>query len=296
VFQSLSHDHRSYADQTFSSRDHGWHSLLLRRFTMHPESDEVSIPPVEEQYIGLLVGGRTLVESGGDGRWTSARSVPGTISMTAPGRPTRIRWRSVTPEPIVSLELHLPAGTTARLVGELWDRDLRQVDLPDELAATDPVLEQMMLGLMRAAGAGAPDLYAETAAEFLIVHTMVQHGALSSLRTQARDDPRVRRAQSFIRENLHLPLTLAAISAEAGISRYHFLRVFQRQTGETPHRYLTRLRIEWGQHELERTTATVSEIATRCGFASPAHFSTAFRRRTGYSPSAFRQQHRSSTA
>ena len=291
MFQSLDLDQRAFSDRTFDSWEHGWRSLLLRRFTYRDQLDPVTIPPVAEQFISLVMRGTSVVESGTGGRWTSARTVPGTISMTAPNRPAQLRWRTVSAEPIENLEMHLPAGTTARLVQELWDRDVGQVDMPDDLATTDPVLTQTMLGLLRAAEAGAPDLYAETAVEFLTVHTLVQHGRLPALRTRGNDDARVRWTRTFLRENLHRPLSLAEIAAEAGLSRYHFLRLFQRQTGETPHRYLTRLRIERARHELEHGSAAITEIASRCGFANPASFATAFRQQTGSSPSAYRQLH-----
>lgn len=290
MFQSLDLDQLPFSDRTFDSWEHGWRSLLLRRFTYRDQLDVVTIPPVAEQLISLMTRGSSIVESRASGRWASARTVSGTLSMTAPNRPAHLRWRAVSPEPIESLELHLPAGTTVRLVEELWDRDIGQVAMPDELATTDPVLEQTMLGLLRAAEAGAPDLYAETAVEFLTVHTLVQHGRLPTPRTRG-DDARVRRARTFLRENLSRSLSLAEIAAEAGLSRYHFLRVFQSQTGETPHRYLTRLRIERARHELEHGPATITEIANRCGFASSASFATTFRQQTGSSPSAYRRLH-----
>lgn len=291
MFQSLDLDQRAFADRTFCSWERGWRALLLRRFTGHAEVEEAAIPPVAEQLIVLVTRGELDIESGADGRWRSARYSPGRIAMTAPDRPSRLRWRTVSPDLHETLQLHLPADTTARMVEEVWDRDPGRVALPDTLATTDPVLAQAILGLLRAAEEGVPDLYAETAAEFLVAHTLVRHGALPAPRVPGGDDARVRRARAFLRENLHRPLSLAEVAAEAGLSRYHFLRVFRRQIGETPHRYLTRLRIERAQDELTRGWATVSEIAGRCGFASPAHFSTAFRCQTGYAPSAYRRLH-----
>ena len=292
MFQSLALDNSGYADLTFDSRERGWRSLLLRRYTGHPHVEEAVIPPVAEQLILVVTRGAFDIESGGDdGRWRSARYTPGRIGMTAPGRPSRLRWRTVSAEPHETLQLHLPARTVSRMVEELWDRDPQLVRMPDALATIDPVLEQTMLGLLQAAEAGVPDLYAESAAEFIMLHALVRHGGLPAPRPAGRDDERVRRARSFLRENLAQPLSLAEIAAEAGMSRYHFLRVFQRQTGETPHRYLTRLRIEQARQELEHGTATVAEVAVRCGFAGRTHFTTMFRRQAGVTPSAYRRLH-----
>ena len=289
MLQSLALDLGAFADRTFCSWERGWRSLLLQRRTFLPEVEDAVIPAVAEHSIFLWVRGDSAVESGADGRWRSGRSVPGTVAMTAPGRPARLRWRALSAEPLESIELRLPAGTMARVVEELWDRDPARVRFPDTLATTDPLLRQTLVGLFDAAQAGAPDLYAEAAAEFVAVHTLLRHGGLPLPRAVRGDDERIRRARSFLRENLHKTLSLAEIAAEAGLSRYHFLRLFQRQTGETPHRYLTRLRIEQGREELQRGSATVGEIAARCGFANPASFSNAFRRETGCTPSAYRR-------
>lgn len=289
MLQSLALDLGAFADRTFCSWERGWRSLLLRRYTFLPEVDDAVIPAVAEQSIFLWVRGQSAVESGADGRWRSGRSVPGTVAMTAPGRPARLRWRALSAEPLEATELRLPAATTARVVEELWDRDPARVRFPDTLATTDPLLRQTLVDLFEGARAGAPDLYAETAAEFLAVHTLLRHGGLPAPPLTRGDDERIRRARAFLRENLHCPLSLAEIAAEAGLSRYHFLRRFRDQTGETPHRYLTRLRIERGREALAHGSANVSEVAGRCGFATPASFSNAFRRETGCTPSAYRR-------
>lgn len=292
MFQSLDVDQRAHADLTLCSWERGWRSLLLRRFTGHAEVEEAAIAPVAEQTIVLVTRGLAEMESGADGRWKSAEYTPGTIALTAPHRPTRLRWRTVSSDPHESLQLYLPTGTTSRIVEELWDRDPSRMGLPDTLATTDPVLEQMMRGLLRAVEDGVPDLYAESAVEFITVHTLVRHGALPLVPSFGGDDERIRHARAFLRENLHLPLTLVEIAEQANMSRYHFVRVFRRQTGETPHRYLTRLRIERAKEGLHHSSASVSELASRCGFASVAHFCTVFRRQTGCTPSEYRRLHR----
>jgi AraC family transcriptional regulator len=80
--------------------------------------------------------------------WRTAEVRTGAISLTAPGRPTRIRWRATSPAPLDHLSVHLPAGTTARVVEELWGG--ASVAFPDGLARQDPVLRHTLLGLLRA--------------------------------------------------------------------------------------------------------------------------------------------------
>ena len=295
MFQSLAIDHSGYSQLTFNSWECGWHSLLLRRFTLHRAIEDVTILPVAEQLISLFLGGEKTADIEIEGRWRPEHLDPGTVSIVAPDRPTRMRWYARSPDPLDVLQLHLPVGTTTRIVEELWDRDPARLRIPDVPATPDPVLRQTMMGLLRAARSSTPDLYAESAAEFITVHTLLGHGTAPELPVHGGEDARIRRARAYLRENLAQPLSLAGIAAEIGMSRYHFLRVFRQATGQTPHRYLTGLRIEQARRELEDRTSTMTEIALRCGFTSRTHFATAFRRQTGSAPSDYRRQHRRSS-
>lgn len=289
VFQMLSIDQRDQFERLFNSWDIGWRSLLLEQLRLRRPSDELVKPPRDEQTIVLVTQGRCEIQSHSGGQWRSVHVHAGRIRMTAPMQPTHSRWRTAPSTPCETLRLSVSAAEISRLVEQTWDRDPGAVVLPDSLDMTDPVLGQTMLGLLRAARDGVGDLYAESAKTFLVTHLLVRHAGLATPRGPARGDARIHRARTFLRRNLDLPLTLDQIAAEAGMSEYHFLRVFRAHTGETPFRYLTRLRVEQAQHELTHSADTVAEIAARCGFARATHFATAFRRQTGVSPSAWRR-------
>jgi AraC family transcriptional regulator len=92
-----------------------------------------------------------------------------------------------------------------------------------------------------------------------------------------------------MRDNLNQPITLAALSQEAGLSRFHLLRLFKLAYGETPLKRLMRIRIEEAKRRLIKTTQSITEIALDCGFENPGHFATVFRRLEGVTPSAYRQ-------
>lgn len=288
MFDVRTRDHSLWATKTMDSWDLGWRSLLVSRYTQHPDVEDVTVPAAGQQMICLLLSGRKTAAVADGANWRTARLDPGDISMTSPHRATRIRWRATTREPLDHLSVHLPTGTTARVAEEIWERDPARVPFPDALGKPDPLLRHTLVALLRAAAQGTPDLYAASAAEFLVVHLLTQHGRLPAVRGYPREDNRVRRARQFMRAHLHLPLTLATIAGEVGLSRYHFLRIFREQTGETPHRYLTRIRLDKAVQELERGSAPIAEIARRCGFPNPAHFSRAFTRERGYPPSAQR--------
>jgi AraC family transcriptional regulator len=103
-------------------------------------------------------------------------------------------------------------------------------------------------------------------------------------------EQRLRRADDFMRAHLESPLTLQAIAAVIGLSRFHTLRLFKSAYGETPIKRLTRLRMERAQLLLAQDGESVTEVAFRCGYDNPAHFANAFRRHAGMTPTEFRRR------
>jgi AraC-like DNA-binding protein len=103
-------------------------------------------------------------------------------------------------------------------------------------------------------------------------------------------------ARDFMRHAYGRPINLPDISAQANLSPYHFLRVHKLAYGETPHEFLTRLRIERAKTLLARGSHNVTEACFEVGFSSLGSFSTLFRGRVGMSPSDYRRYVRSSVA
>jgi AraC-like DNA-binding protein len=81
---------------------------------------------------------------------------------------------------------------------------------------------------------------------------------------------------------------LRALARVAGVAPHHFLRVFRRTFGETPHGYLTRLRIDRAKASL-RAGRSVTEACFDVGFSSLGSFSSLFLRHVGVSPSEYRR-------
>ena len=104
------------------------------------------------------------------------------------------------------------------------------------------------------------------------------------------------RARDFMRHAYQRPISLPDISAQANRSPYHFQRVYKRTFQETPHEFLTRLRIERAKTLLARGSHNVTEACFEVGFSSLGSFSTLFAHRVGLSPSEYRRYVRSGVA
>src|SRR5688572_25313219 len=99
-------------------------------------------------------------------------------------------------------------------------------------------------------------------------------------------------ARDLLRSEEEPRLPVSAIARHAGLSLFHFIRLFNAVFGETPHHYRSRAQIERAKHLLILTDQTVTEVCMTVGFSSLGSFSTLFARRVGMSPSAWQRRHR----
>ena len=83
-------------------------------------------------------------------------------------------------------------------------------------------------------------------------------------------------------------LSLEQLAAEAGVSKFHFTRLFRTATGSTPNAFLLQLRMETACRMLSSTDLPIGVVALRCGYVRAEHFSAAFVKRFGESPSSYR--------
>lgn len=100
-------------------------------------------------------------------------------------------------------------------------------------------------------------------------------------------------AMRHIHDNLGSALSIAALADIAGLSRFHFCRVFKRATGLPVHGYVIEQRLAHARAMLEGTKQPISQIALEAGFASQSHLNAAFKRRFNTTPRAWRALRRS---
>jgi len=102
-------------------------------------------------------------------------------------------------------------------------------------------------------------------------------------------DRRIRRSVELMHAQLEQDLSLKEIAAASYLSPFHFVRVFKKLTGTTPHAYLASIRTSRAQLLLAEPNLSITEISSRVGYSSPSHFTKAFRQATGLTPRAFRK-------
>jgi len=100
---------------------------------------------------------------------------------------------------------------------------------------------------------------------------------------------RLVQAKLFMDAHFDEPINLDAIADEAYFSKFHFIRIFKKIYQQTPHQYLTRVRLEKAKMLLQ-SSVQITEACYACGFESISSFTTLFKKTTGFTPSAYRQQ------
>jgi AraC family transcriptional regulator len=100
---------------------------------------------------------------------------------------------------------------------------------------------------------------------------------------------RLRRITEFVDAKMENELSLDEMAESVGLSTAHFARMFRKSTGETPHQFVLRQRLERAKAMLRAPDARVLDVAVACGFKTQQHFAQVFRDLWGVSPTKYRQ-------
>jgi len=181
------------------------------------------------------------------------------------------------------LSFHLPSSIVETIGkgDEIW----RHAGVP-------PLPELMMVGeLAQEAAAGCGGMSLEELGLALAARLVATVSGRQ--RKPARASPRDRRraveAALWIDEHSASQIDLEATAKEAGLSAFHFLRLFADVVGATPHQYLVRSRLRRAARLLVDAERSITDIAYDVGFGDLSNFVRTFHRAAGVSPRRFRQ-------
>ncbi len=155
-----------------------------------------------------------------------------------------------------------------------------------------PLAELMVLGeLAQAAAEGSSDIGLDEAG-MLFAARFVEVVSGRKCRPPAvkpRDRRRAVEAALWIDAHAHEPIDLEGAAAEAGLSAFHFLRLFAAVLGVTPHQYLVRSRLRRAARLLAEDERSITDVAFDVGFGDLSNFVRTFHRAAGVSPRRFRR-------
>jgi AraC family transcriptional regulator len=174
------------------------------------------------------------------------------------------------------------SGELAESANALWN-----------LAKLPPLPELMVLGeLAQAAVDGRTAVGVDEAALLFVVKasTIASGGISGTLRMNSRERKKAVETALWLEANAAEPVGLEHAARYAGLSPFHFLRLFSKVTGVTPDQYLVRTRLRRAARLLSQEDMPITELALDCGFADLSNFVRTFRRASGMSPGKFRKK------
>lgn len=154
-----------------------------------------------------------------------------------------------------------------------------------------PLPELMVLGeLAQAAVDGGSDFGVDEAGLLLVGRflALADGRRRPALQATARDRRRAVETALWLDAHAHEDIDLEATAAQAGLSAWHFLRLFARVVGVTPHQYLLRARLRRAARMLAQDERPVTDVALEAGFADLSNFVRSFHRVAGLPPRHFR--------
>ncbi|CAB3752732.1 helix-turn-helix domain-containing protein [Paraburkholderia solisilvae] len=226
-------------------------------------------------FLKLVLQGAMNIEQGADVR----RIGPGEIVLVESTRP----YSQSFDEPTDLVALRFPA----RALKERGLRHaLRGLVVPDMSAADVRSIGELVVSIARQHGETSVGLRRRQGEQLLDVIDLLIDDPVALTRSRS-GDATLFRAKRYIAQNLRNPdLTIALIASAVCISDAHLGRLF-RADGLSVMRYVWDSRLALAADMLKRSDkgrVQISDIAYRCGFSTPAHFSRVFRERYGVAP------------
>lgn len=254
--------------------------FLSASFTTHRYA-----PHRHDTYVvAALEAGTESLHARGERRYAA----PGELVLLEPGElhdgsgaTPSWRYRAIYPSP----------SFLARALADLEGDPEGDVAAPSvrDPVVRDPKLAAEFLRAHRLAEAEPSSPGAEAAIATVVAELLARHAASAARPrppTVGAEDRRIRRVVELIRSEAAQTLTLERLAAEAGLSRFHFLRVFRRQLGQTPHAYQTDVRVREARRMLAAGVPPAA-VAVAVGFSDQSHLNRVFKRVVGVTPGRY---------
>jgi AraC family transcriptional regulator len=172
----------------------------------------------------------------------------------------------------------------------------RPVRLGGEPGGTDPLLEQLLLALDRVVRDRQPGdrTYADQLAVTVAAQLARHYGTHRNVSpkpagSSGLSDRRFTAVRELLDARLAGALPLEDMAGVVGLSVSQFARAFKARTGQPPHRYLMRLRMERAVRLLRTSTLPIADVSARCGFSHQEHLTRVLRAQLGTTPAALRR-------
>jgi AraC family transcriptional regulator len=279
----------------FESRGEAWRDIKAWIIAQPPEGDTKHLPSVSEPFLAWTMSGEVEFQERENERpWITHRIKKGSFFLTSGGAPYDVRWRAMTSEPFEVMFVFVELPLLQSALEEVFGADAAQARLRDVSAFTDNALDSLMERLRdELTRRQASPLFVQGIAQAIAIHLARDYGVtIEESRGGSTSLPgyKLRQITDWMAEHIAEDFSLDRLAAQAGLSKFHFQRLFKSAVGVAPSRYHINLRMNLARRLLRETKKSIVDIALEVGYANSSHFAQLFRRETGLSPSDYRRQ------
>ena len=288
-------DHYAMGKRIVVGQGPAWEDIRLSVMALPPVSDIFTMPAVTEPFIAWTSSGEAEAqERENNGPWVTSHLKKGSMFLTAGGAPYEFRFRTLTAEPFEVTLVLLSLTLFNEALADVFGKGAGQARLRDLSGFEDPVLTSMLQQLREeATRRSASRLFVRGIAQAIAVHLARNYAALGEdSRGESPSLPgfKLRRITEWMAEHMADEFSLGRLAAQAGMSEFHFNRLFKRATGVPPSQYQIKLRMDAARRLLRETKKSVITIANEVGYSNPSHFAQLFRKETGLAPTDYRRE------
>ena len=278
-----------------ASKGPAWKDVQLSVLALPPVAEVFTMPAVTEPLIVWISSGEAETqERENDGPWLTSHVKRDSLFLTAAGAPYDFRWRTLTSEPFEAVLVLLGLPLFGEALQEVFGANAVHARLRDASGFEDQNLISLLRRLKEeATRPAASRLFVRGIAQAIAIHVARNYTALTEDargETSALPGFKLRRVTDWMAEHLAEEFSLARLAVQAGMSEFHFNRLFKRATGVPPSQYQIRLRMDLARRLLRESQKSVIAVANDVGYSNPSHFAQLFRKEPGLSPTIYRRQ------
>ena len=271
-----------------SSKDLGWESIILKEYLLPPAQG--SYPAFEQHDLTLCLTTRPhrIHQVIGKQRYVGIYS-KGDICITPAGTPGE--YRAEGDDHFLQIQIE---PEFLEKVAQQTGADGSSLELIHKFRDRNPQVEQIIMMLYSELNQGSSlgsKLYIESLSNALAVNLLRDYSVKKTslnLSSAGLSDSKLLLVTDYINDNIASEIKLSDLANLAGISQYHFSRLFKKSLGISPNKYLIKQRVERAKSLLKNPELSVTDVALLCGFNSHSHFGQYFRRFTGFTPKQYR--------